>query len=200
MKRNEVPYVQVHRVAVGTTNPVKIEATQKVIHTYWPHAEIIAVPVPSGVADQPWGIEETVRGARQRANAALQATHADLGIGLEGGVEEVPEAGGLFLSGWAAVITREGHISYGSGGRVLLPPKLIHALRQGQELGPAMDHLSGRENTKHTVGSVGILTRGFVTRASQFAVALAYALVPLLHPSWWEGEKQNEEFTPLKKP
>ncbi len=188
MKRSEKPYIHIHRVAVGTANPVKIQATQKVIHTYWPHAEIISVPVSSGVPDQPWGIKETIQGARQRAEAALHLIQADLGVGLEGGVEEIPEAGGIFLSGWAAVITRDGRISYGSGGRVLLPPVLVTALRQGQELGVAMDQLSGQQNTKHTVGSVGILTHGFVTRESQFAVALAYALVPILQPSWWESK------------
>ena len=179
---------EIQRVAIGTTNPVKIRATQTVIHAYWPQADIIAVSVSSGVSDQPWGIEETIQGARQRAQAAIEATGADLGVGLEGGVEEIPAGGGLYLSGWAAVVTRDGRISYGSGGRIPLPPRLVKALQQGEELGPAMDALSGQHNTKHTLGSVGILTRGFVTRESQFAVALAYALAPLLHPEWWEKD------------
>ncbi len=184
MRRNErLP--DIHLVAVGSTNPVKVAAARRVIGYFWPDAEVVAINVPSGVSATPWGIEETVAGARQRAIRARAALDADLGVGLEGGVEEVPEAGGIFLSGWAAVATPNGHVYVGSGGRAPLPPSLVAAVRRGEELGPAMDRLSGEENVKHTVGSVGVLTRGFVRRESQFAVALAYALVPLLHPEWW---------------
>lgn len=185
MKRSDLPIIR--RVAIGSTNPVKVAATRRVIWHFWPTAEIIPVQVPSGVAPQPWGIAETVEGARGRALRARAAVDADLGVGMEGGIEEIPEAGGVFLSGWAAVATREGRVYFGSGGRAPLPPTLVEAISQGEELGPAMDALSGLEDTKHTVGSVGILTRGFVERESQFAVALAYALAPLLHPEWWEG-------------
>ncbi len=177
--------LDIQRVAVGTRNPVKIAAAEQVVRHYWPRAQVKAVDVASGVSDQPWGLLETVAGARERARAARRQLDADLGIGLEGGVEMIPEAGGLFLSGWAAVATRSGSVYVGSGGRVVLPPPLVEALRRGEELGPAMDRLSGEVNSKHTIGSVGLLTLGFVTREAQFAVALAYALVPLLRSEWW---------------
>lgn len=179
---------EIRRVAVGSTNPVKVAATRRVVAFYWPTATVEPVPVPSGVSPQPWGLDETLAGARHRAQKALAATGADIGVGLEGGVEVIPEAGGIFLTGWAAVALPDGRVYYGSGGRVLLPPPLVAALKGGEELGTAMDRLVGQEGTKHTVGSVGILTRGFVEREEQFAVALAYALVPLLHPEWWAGE------------
>ena len=178
----------VQRVAVGSTNPVKVAAARRVIGYYWPQAEVVPVQVESTVSAQPWGIEETIAGARARALQARARVDADLGIGLEGGVEEIPAAGSIFLSGWAAVVTRDGHVYFGSGGRAPLPPPLIRAMQRGEELGPAMDVLSGQKNTKHTVGSVGILTRGFVDRESQFAVALAYALAPLLHQEWWSND------------
>ncbi len=180
------PLPSVRRVAVGTLNPVKLAATRRVIQYYWPEAEVTAVDVPSGVSPQPWGIEETIAGARHRACLARKRLDADVGVGLEGGIEEIPQVDGVFLTGWAAVCTREGRVFLGSGGRVLLPPKMVQALREGRELGEVMDAYSGYRNTKHTTGSVGILTLGFVDRESQFAVALAYALAPLLLRSWYE--------------
>ncbi len=180
---------KIHRVAVGSTNPVKVKATTRVVRYFWPQAEVIAVAVDSGVSPQPWGVAETIAGARQRALVALERTRADLGVGLEGGIEDIPEGGGLFISGWAAVACPDGRVYVGSGGRVLLPPILQPALERGEELGPAMDRLIGQKDTKRTIGSVGILTRGFVTREQQFAVALAYALVPLLYPEWWSSEE-----------
>jgi len=166
-------------------NPVKIAAARRVITHYWPSARVERVEVPSGVSEQPWGVAETIEGARTRALAARRALNADLGIGLEGGVEEIPEDGGVYLSGWAAVATPSGEVYFGSGGRAPLPPAIVERLRAGAELGPLMDMITGQVNTKHTIGSVGLLTRGFVTRESQFAVALAYALIPLLRPDWW---------------
>ena len=38
----------------------------------------------SGVPDQPWGDDETMRGAIARARAARTAHDADLGIGIQG--------------------------------------------------------------------------------------------------------------------
>ncbi len=189
---NLPPLPSVKRVAVGTTNPVKVAATQRVIRYYWPEADIMSVDVPSGVDAQPWGIAETLAGARHRAHLARLKTDADIGVGLEGGVEEIPEAGGVFLTGWAAVSTREGDVFVGSGGRVLLPSAIVHVLQEGHELGEVMDAFSGQMNTKHTMGSAGILTLGFVDRESQFAVALAYALAPVLLRRWYSEDQRNK--------
>lgn len=185
MSGSDVNLPEVRRVAVGSTNPVKVQAVARVVRTFWPEAAVEGVEVPSGVPAQPWGEAVTIAGARQRAVAARAALDADLGLGLEGGVVEIPEAGGLFLNGWAAVATRSGAVYFGAAGRAPLPPLLVEALKRGEELGPAMDRLSGRENVKQTLGSVGVLTRGVVDRESQFAMAVAYALVPLLWPAWW---------------
>lgn len=50
-----------------------------------PDARVERVAVESGVSEQPWGDDETVAGARNRAQRALGDAH-DLGVGLEGGV------------------------------------------------------------------------------------------------------------------
>ncbi len=151
----------------------------------WPEAEIIAVPVPSGVADQPWSAAEAMQGAINRARAALTAANADIGVGLEGGVEEGP-GGLLFLSGWGAVITATGNLGVGGGGRTPLPPPLAKALREGVELGPAIDLWLGREGVRHQEGTVGVLTGGYLSRAASFAHLLLHALAPILHPDWYD--------------
>ena len=58
------------RVAVGSTNPVKVGAARRVVTRLAAVVEVTGVAVPSGVPDQPWGDEETIRGARTRARAA----------------------------------------------------------------------------------------------------------------------------------
>jgi len=170
-------------VAVGSTNPVKVAAARAIAAQAFPGAVVQAVDVASGVADQPMSDDEMVTGARNRAEAARLALDADLGLGMEGGVQR--SDWGCLLTGWAAVVDRQGCVSVGSGGSLALPPALAKALEQGEELGPAMDKLSGQHDTRRGPGSVGILTKGLVSREEAFRVAVAYALTQFLHPKWY---------------
>jgi len=53
-------------------------------------------------------------------------------------------------------------------------------IRDGVELGVAMDRLVGAHNTKHGLGAVGILTAGIVDRQRAYEVLVAYALAPFI--------------------
>ena len=86
------------RIAVGSENPVKAAATRRAL----PDAVAEPVAVESGVPEQPRGRDQTITGARNRAEAALAATDAALGVGIEGGVARVDGTDGLFLIMWAA--------------------------------------------------------------------------------------------------
>src|SRR4030095_15137904 len=74
-------------VAVGSLNPVKISAVLLALERAGFALEIQGVAVSSGVAEQPIGVEEIARGARQRALNARAALGATWGVGMEGGVE-----------------------------------------------------------------------------------------------------------------
>lgn len=168
-------------MAVGSTNPIKIAAVEAVIDRLC-HGKstIISVRVPSGVPDQPWGDYETRSGAINRAKAALSQTQADLGIGLEGGILQVEES--FYTSGWCAIVNREGLVSTAGGANVPLPDNLLVGLQKGAEMGPAMDHLSGKNHTAEHAGTIGILTQNYVTRQLAFEQILTFAFAPLLNP------------------
>jgi non-canonical (house-cleaning) NTP pyrophosphatase len=55
-------------------------------------------------------------------------------------------------------------------------------IREGLELGHAMDKLVGERDTKRGKGAVGILTGGLVDRQRAYEVLVSYALAPLLTP------------------
>ena len=171
------------RVAVGSLNPVKVGAVRAVLSRVSPHATVEGVSVPSGVPDQPWGDEETIRGARARAEAALDATGADLAIGIEGGVVE--ERGALRTCAWAVAVDRGGRSGTGGSLAMPLPPAVAALVRQGFELGHAMDRVSGASDTKRGQGAVGILTAGAVDRRGAYETLVAYALAPWLAPEYW---------------
>ena len=171
---------EISRVVVGSKNPVKIAAVRAVLERAGCPARVEGLAVASGVADQPVGDAETIRGATQRARAALDATGADLGIGLEGGVVE--EEGFMRTCAWAAVVSRDGRVGVGGSLAMVLPDRVASLVRDGVELGHAMDRVTGEHNTKHNAGAVGILTAGLVDRQRAYEWLVTYALAPFLSP------------------
>ncbi len=174
----------IKRIAVGSTNPVKIAAVRMVATRAFPGAEVIGLGIDSGISEQPWGDEETRRGALNRAQAVLAAAGSDLGVGLEGGVLETEM--GLMTSAWCVIVDREGQIGVGGGVHMRLPSSVAQALRAGGELGPAMDQLTGQHNTKQAQGAVGILTAGLSDRRSAYRQLVAMALGPFVQAEYYE--------------
>lgn len=170
---------------MGSRNPVKIAAVRAVVGPLVAiGARVEAVTVASTVRDQPWGDEETIRGAAARARAARAALDADLGVGLEGGVVE-DAAGGLRTCAWAVVADRDERTGTGGSLAIPLPPTIVAAVRAGAELGHAMDALTRRENTKQGAGAVGILTAGLIDRQRAYEALVTYALAPWLAGENW---------------
>jgi inosine/xanthosine triphosphatase len=166
-------------VAVGSTNPVKIGAVRAVLERIAPHATVEGVAVESGVPDQPWGDDETIRGAIARARAAREALDADWGVGIEGGVIDA-DGTTVRTCAWAAIVGRDGKPGVGGSLSLELPPQVGILVRGGMELGHAMDAVTGQHDVKRGVGAVGVLTAGLVTRQGAYETLVAYALVPLL--------------------
>lgn len=187
---HDVPLTNIHHVAVGSTNPVKVAAVRRVLERLMPSIRVDGVATASGVPDQPHGDDETIRGATNRAKAALAATGADLGVGIEGGVVDAPA--GMRTCAWAVVATPQGAVHVGGSLSMPLPDAVAALIRAGEELGPAIDQLVGTSNIKHGAGAVGVLTEGLVTRQQAYEVILAYALAPVLTGEGTEGVRGAE--------
>lgn len=176
----------VHRVVVGSTNPVKIDAVRAVLARCTRDLMVCGVAVPSGVPDQPWGDVQTRSGAIARARAALRAdSAADLGVGLEGGVVR-DEDGAVRTCAWAAVVDRDGALSTGGSLAMLLPPAVVALLEKGVELGHAMDQVAQTTGTKHGGGAVGLLTGGLISRQAAYEPLVTYALARWLGRALWD--------------
>jgi inosine/xanthosine triphosphatase len=163
------------RVGVGSGNPVKRAATERAFEAADRPASVEAVPVESGVSEQPIGDGETIRGAKTRARRALDGY--DLGIGIEGGVADGPD--GRYLIMWAAA-TDGRERGLGSGPRLRLPDDIADRVDAGEELGPVMDEVVGLSNVARKQGAAGVLTGGAIDRESALRHAVAGALGPFL--------------------
>lgn len=168
------------RAAIGSTNPAKVAAVRDALAKLAPGCEVVALAVPSGVGQQPFGDTATRAGALERARAALAASGADIGFGLEGGVELAGQR--VWLLSWVAAIDPVGREGYASGLRMLLPPSLGAGLRSGVELGTLVDELFAVKDSKTASGAIGLLTAGAVSRTDAFADLVAMSLAPWIHP------------------
>lgn len=92
-----------HKVYLGSINPVKLQATQNILEPLGFFVE--AVNVESGVSNQPLTDEETMQGA---LNRALSLPEGFFRIGLEAGIELHFDQ--MFLVNWGALIDPDNRI------------------------------------------------------------------------------------------
>lgn len=174
------------KIAVGSHNPVKLEAVRLAFEKVFPQEqwEIVDVAVESGVPDQPMSDEESVRGARNRAMRALDQMNADYGVGLEGGLEQVGNE--FFDSGWIVVADRKGRQGVGSTLKIVVPPPVMDLVRQGMEMGSANDAIFGTQNSKQSNGHFGLMTKNAITRTDAYRDGVISALARFLRPELFE--------------
>lgn len=167
------------RVVVGSTNPVKVAATERVVDKLF-EATVTDASVDSGVGEQPLGRTETVAGAENRAAWALERQpEADYGVGIEGGVVAESERPGTYLVMWAAV-TDGDRLERGGGPTLRLPEQVAARIHEGEELGPVLDDVLDTEGLSERAGAAGALTGEAIDRESALAHAVAGAFGPFV--------------------
>lgn len=168
-------------VVVGSTNPVKVTTAKEAFAAVFPETPLtfISFAAPSGVADQPFGSDETKQGAYNRARASQTAYgEADFFVGLEGGLEVDGDAYWAFA--WMCVLGKDGTTGFGRTGSFLLPPGLCALVRAGHELGSASDEFFNEHNSKQKGGTIDLLTNGLIDRKAFYNDALIFALIPFM--------------------
>jgi len=171
------------RIIVGSLNPVKIEAVRLGFSSIWPNEtwEVIGKETNSGINNQPMSAEETVIGARNRAQSVLDEDQtASFGVGLEGGLEHI--ATQWFDSSWCVVMDRQGNEGIGSGGRIIVPESMMKLIHEGKELGEVIDAVFNRQNARQAEGHFGLMTNGVATRTTSLSEGVILALSRFLHP------------------
>ena len=170
------------RVAVGSENPVKVEAVRLAIMRLYGAADVRGFAVASGVAEQPFE-EETWEGARTRAREALARwPECDFGVGIEAGLFETPPVAGLLDIQACVVLDHAGRFTYGHGPGFSYPADVSEELRKGASVGEVMSRLAAVEDIGRKEGAVGYLSRGHVSRTQLTEPAVLMALLPRLRP------------------
>jgi inosine/xanthosine triphosphatase len=160
-------------IAVGSTNPVKVEAVRNVMERIFGQVRIFAYDVPSGVPEQPFG-DQTQKGAKNRARAALH-DHT-LSVGIEAGVFEMFDT--LYDFQYCAILDREGRYTIGTGSGFRYPDSVVELVRKGKTVGEAMKIVYGETNAGKTMGAIGILSKGQLDRRSLTEQSVLAAMIP----------------------
>ncbi len=161
---------------LGSENQAKQRAVSRIVERYIEKSTVSSASVPSGVNAQPMTEEETRQGAINRAVAAAQGAY---GVGLEGGVHMI--AGTMYLCNWGALVTPEGQLFTAAGAQIPLPQALAEELRNGKELGNAVDHYFKKQNIRMSEGAMGMLTAQVVPRDALFEHIMQLLIGQLLY-------------------
>jgi non-canonical (house-cleaning) NTP pyrophosphatase len=197
------------KIVVGSTNPVKINATTIAACETWPEAEVKGVAVETGVSEQPRSDQETKQGAINRAHRAYQAfcsrqveaqdsqpqpakqtkgkKHQPfLAVGLEGGVL-TDDQDQMWSTVWAAVFDGCNQPYLANGARFLVPDLVATRIKQGEEMGPIMSSLFQGRPVKKQEGMIGIITQNFIDRTEEYSSITKMAL------GLWYGRQWQKE-------
>jgi len=182
-------------VRVGSTNPPKLEGVRAALTAFSRDVTIEGIEVESGVPDQPLGFEEIVEGARNRAERARRGGECDLGVGYEDGLVAIPGPVESWLNIGCAAVSDGVRVSLGLSPGFSYPPACSQrAVAERRPIGALFDRFwrqhrgSSSASAQLSIGNIGELTRGALTRAEYTRHAVVCALAPLLHPDLYNGE------------
>ena len=170
-------------VIIASKNPIKIQAVMAGFSKMFTNHDFqyIDISTPSQVPDQPLSDQETMIGAHNRAyNARKQNHDADYWIGIEGGIHD--HEGEMSAFAWVIVLSHD-KCGKGRTGTFYLPTQIAELVRSGKELGEADDIVFKRNNSKQSLGAVGLLTREVINRTQFYESAVILALIPFLNPN-----------------
>ena len=169
------------KIVAGTENKVKVSAVEEILSDYshLAEAEVIAAAVPSDVGDQPLSLDETVRGAINRAKNAFG--DCDYSIGIESGLIEVPYTKSGYMD-VCIVAIYDGENAYlgMSSGWEFPDPEIVRLMtEEGLNMTRASNKvgLSFDTNLGSAQGAIGVVTKGRVDRKEYTKQALRMALI-----------------------
>jgi len=172
-------------VAIGSTNRVKVEALEEVLKGYpaFEGVGVVAVSIPSKVADQPMSLNETLQGAINRARGAFEGVSGSLyGVGIESGLTVFEEGSGRFFDVTLCCIYDGESVAIGQSCAFALPPQVVELIvHQGLDLGQAClaAGLTTNSSLGTAEGAIGLLTRGRMTRKAYTCQAISMAMIQI---------------------
>ena len=171
-------------IILGSTSPVKVNATKQAFQTYFDDVEVTALPLPSGVKAFPTSDEETLRGAMNRAEKARELEpRADFAVGIEGGLVRLESH--VFVH-QIAVVIKDDIKGIGISQGYIAPDRLIDQLdMESDDSRRIIDGYFGRNEILSDEGVIGVITNGVLTRTDASRDAVICAMTRFINPEYY---------------
>ncbi|WP_456471872.1 inosine/xanthosine triphosphatase [Methanocaldococcus sp.] len=164
-------------VALGSTNPVKVKATEEAFNKVFGIVKVVSVNVDSKVSPHPIGLEETYRGALNRAKEAYKIIKCDYSVGIEAGMIKVEDH---YLDVHIAVVYDGSKETVGLSQGFEYPKYVVKEILKGKEGKEIAEEISGIKDIGKTVGFIGYLTDNNILRKDLCRESVIMALIPRL--------------------
>ena len=165
------------KVAVGSTNEVKVEAVRSVFAQAFGLVEVASVKPDDTFERQPME-ERVVEGAVRRAKLALERTGADFGVGVEAGLFYNKSLDRFLDVQYCAIVDASGRLTVGHGPGFEYPPSVVESVLKGGTVGDTMSVITDIEDIGRKQGSIGYLSDGMIDRRRLTEIAVLMALIP----------------------
>lgn len=170
------------KVNIGSKNKQKIDALEEILKEYpdFFNAEVVSKEVGSDVSDQPKSLEETIRGAKNRAKNSFD--NCRYSFGLESGLMKVPETKSGYMDITACAIFDGEKFHLGMSSAFEYPPKVVeYIFKKNKNISTAFRELGFTQsnNLGGEQGAIGILTKNRLTRKGYTQEAIRTALIHL---------------------
>lgn len=174
------------KVIIATKNEGKIEGARRAFSHYFENLEIIGIPAPSDVSEQPLN-DEILLGAKNRvsnlkAYCKYNNVTADLFLSIESGINNY--FGTWFITNIAVIEDNKSFVSLGSSPSFPVPEKYVEDIIK-TDLNEVMSNLFHKEKDLHNKkGGIELLTHGKVNRIDLTEQAFIMALTSYLNSNW----------------
>jgi inosine/xanthosine triphosphatase len=170
-------------IVLGSSSPVKINATKQAFETYFDDVEVKGIEVPTGIKPFPTSDEETFQGAVNRVRAVSEQVFADYYVGLEGGLQCL---NGFTIVKQIAVIKKGERMCVGVSSGYAAPESLIKQLDMtSDESRKILDKYFGKKEILSKEGIVGVLTNGILNRTMISRDAIICALTGFINQHYY---------------
>ena len=169
-------------IKIGSKNEVKVCAVKELIKNYdfLSNAEIVPIESSSDVSEQPVSLDETIKGAMNRAKNAFY--QCDYSFGIEDGLIKVPYAKSDYMNVCACAIYDGKNFHIGLSSAFEYPKKITNLVfEKGLDISEAFYKAGLTKNPKigSSEGTIGILTNGRINRKEYAKQAIMMALIHL---------------------
>lgn len=170
------------RIAVGSTNETKIQAVRDAIAGYsqFDGAEVLGARVETEEFGHPISLAAIVNGAMDRARQAFPG--CDYGVGIEGGLFEVPGTKSGYMEIAAAALYDGAQFHLGLSPAYEWPRRVAELIvNKGLDGSQALREAGFTDHEKigAAEGGISILTKGRMTRTEYNRIAVMMALIHL---------------------